>query len=531
CKRRRRKCVWDGDSTVCVRCARISLDCVPALQDFSSDEDDPPHDLIPTALQHWHCQVELLENELRRVERDLDYYRDIQRQQQSMEWKLSIEDGLLKLHTAITSYEELIMFSQASLRYLSPFKGLVKVSPFQFESTAADTIVYTFTRMFSRAVNQHPCKSQALPPRPMPVGNPEMRAIMDNLVQMHFQYSNPKLPLLHAPTYFKHYHSLADPLSCPVTLAICVSTICNTHSIINCSTTEQRELGDYFYTKCKAILLDMFDDPTRKLETIFTINQLLHFVMLVLLQPSETRRLVTISYLLCKDLESVFASGYESPVLSILFQRNFLYTESFINLLDVVIDKNPLPTPSPPLLFVEPIPDEDETTRLHIDLYNHLLRLSNHPYVTGVASFVVCPVNNVSLEAIIQGDTAIREWWDSLPADLRICDDLYGEEAYTGLKQKNSMISAVLFAFAHSNIIRIHTCLIVPKLSSGEVSQIENKDILRILSERAVTKVLRSCELLLNTLIEMILLPSEALAPCNVYRICTHGFTDVLLLY
>ncbi|KAI8141087.1 hypothetical protein BJV82DRAFT_690141 [Fennellomyces sp. T-0311] len=127
CKKRQKECFWKRNSNACILCSKLKVDCIPANDSSEEDNNDVlPREYVPKALEYWNYQIDQLETELQRTELNLihcqEQQQQQQQQQQNKEWELSIENGQLRLLTAIRSYEELIMFSQASLRYLSPFQ-------------------------------------------------------------------------------------------------------------------------------------------------------------------------------------------------------------------------------------------------------------------------------------------------------------------------------------------------------------------------------------------------------------------------
>ncbi|KAI8147800.1 hypothetical protein BJV82DRAFT_307055 [Fennellomyces sp. T-0311] len=427
-----------------------------------------------------------------------------------MEWKLTIENGQLKLHTQISSIEELIMFNQASLRYLSPFNGLVKITPFQFQKKSMSTLVYASCRLFLRAITP---QVYVLPsPGSMPFALSEMRPFMDKLIHSYLKISNPKLPFLFAPAFLEHYNGLSDPFSCPITLAICAHTLCMSRDVLHIySAAERRRIAEFFYVKSKDILDDIFDDPSRKLETIFTISFLNHFLTFVLLQPQESRRWITISYLLCKELEPMYLELPEPSVESILLQRHSLYATRMLKLTDLIMDGAP-DLPWPKIMFSEKIPGEDEETCMYIDMYNHLLEISNNPCIHHVIAFTENPVTAISLAMIFESDSIIRRWWNNLPPHFRLCDVFCGKEAEAALKQNTSFAKCLVFAYAHYNMLQINACLINPKLLSDEQVQ-GNTGILEKLSERAVSTGIQSCHLLLSAILQMVTGPEQDLSP------------------
>lgn len=215
-------------------------------------------------------------------------------------WKLSIVNGTVRLETSIRSIDELLQFSQASFRYLSPFSSLFANESVVFESTSAH-VVSTALRLVSRqSLRQSRMK---LLPVKLPIVY-DYRPIIDKLVNLHIECHKNRIPLLHAPTFMTYYRSLDDPFKSPVVMAVCVNMLGSFRRGIDYTAQEKRQLSDFFYQKCRDLLLDMFDDPDRRLETVITISLLITYVSLIRLEFAEARRLATIASLIAKDIDS-----------------------------------------------------------------------------------------------------------------------------------------------------------------------------------------------------------------------------------
>ena len=308
-----------------------------------------------------------------------------------MEWNLSIDqDGLLELHTDIQSIQELLLYSQAFVKFISPLNGLFNKSSISFQSTSFHLIISVFHLILYEKEKNRLCmgdnvyysKVSSIHQQP----HSYYRSVMDHLVKLYVNRENSRRLLVHTPTYIQHYKDIQDPLTCPVTLAICVHTVCTARHVIKYSATERRQLADFYYEKCKDILFDRFDDPSRKLETLVTINILQHFIIFVLLRMTEARRFATIAYSICKDLEVDMNRGIypklkcEPQILKVLLQRHYFYAESTLTMLDFMIDKNQTKS-HVPVTYLDAMPDEDLRTKHFIEMHNHLLQLCTSPYM------------------------------------------------------------------------------------------------------------------------------------------------------
>ncbi|KAI8141086.1 hypothetical protein BJV82DRAFT_187897 [Fennellomyces sp. T-0311] len=507
CKKRQRGCFYHQNSSVCVRCTKLKLTCIP-IDNLPDDDDDVlPKEYIPKTLEYWRYQVTQLDQEMKYLERNV---RECSTMAKQGQWQLSVEDGKLKLQTAIKSIEEMIMYSRASLRYISPFKGLFNNVPIRCENATFTPILRAFRKMFTRVINE--------PDRPrlaeeqLQTTSEHYRTIIDHIIHVYFQYKNPRLPFLHAPTFFEHYRNLADPLSCPVTLAVCVNTVCTSRRHLDYSADERRHLAEFFYTKCKAILVDIFDAPSRKLETIFSVTFLHHYVTFILLQPSEARRLVTIAYLLCRELDSQ-ADDNDVPAMRILIHRHSMFAENALSVLSFLMDERPSPYSLLCARLMETIPGEDDATCQNIDMYNHLLPFVTNPQLRAAMDpmdhMISGGSDHVTLEAVFRLDLMVHEWWKGLPNHLRVCDDLFAENATSSIQQNTSIHKAIVFSCAHATLLRLYACLITPERfpqdgdSPTGDDESNHEELVMLLNERAKNVIMRSSDALLSTILHI----------------------------
>ena len=508
CKKRQRGCFWvTKTAKVCVRCTNLNLKCIPSELVTSDhiDDDVLPKEFAVKAIDYWRHQIEQLENDMQQLENDrqclskeerheedcksyrdnrisisqknfsnydskkvVSTYRNVMsnagqissQQKQQFEWKLTIQDGVLKLHSKIETIQELLQYSNAFMAHLSPFEGVFQKSLIHLETMSFNLLLRTFrfvflsiedlepnkrscpslSYCFSQTINtsnsqplhhsqqqqQHyqeqPYVNDTIKHPTIPYLHMHYRPIIDHLIHIYSNHENSRRLFLHVPTFLKHYHSLQDPLSCPITLAVCVHILCTTRRLITHSAAERRGIANFFYEKCKDILLDIFDDPARKLETIVVINLLQHFTTFILLRVNEAQRWTTIAHRLCKDLESGFEqrlqqqhekSTWLRPEMQrILLQRHAFYTENNFQLLDFITDESKHVQYSAKLdmkvSYMEAMPGEDSCTREMIEAHNRLLQLCTNPYMAAIT---------VSFSVIIPNIMIIARWYKRLNND------------------------------------------------------------------------------------------------------------------
>ncbi|KAI8137827.1 hypothetical protein BJV82DRAFT_633371 [Fennellomyces sp. T-0311] len=415
------------------------------------------------------------------------------------EWQLVIENGRLRLLSDIKTPYELSLYGQAYFRYLLPLQGLMfkRLSSIELDckTPSFDLIINGFRFIYQAySQNQHP---QSYIPSPLHYAY-GINPVVDQLVQVYVKYQNPVQPLLHVPTYLDHYRRLKDPLSCPIVLAICINTICSTRRVKGYTSIQRRQLAEFFFSKCKSILLEMFDDPDRQLDTVITISLLYHYVMMVLLDFTQARRLSTIASLLCSDMAPTYRdeSNGVSPEQKAMFERIFLQTGGVGFMMNIIYgcvsDKTSFFSGD----SLKALPDEDRTTREYLELYSHVLDVSFAPFVSAVMDEVERARSDtnlqhlLSVEHILQFDAAIREWWKNLPEHTRLCDDPFDGK---DIIRTDSTHKLLLYGYLHATILLSYGFFIGP-LYLLKASDHQNAGLANVLYEHCVSVILKSLD-------------------------------------
>ncbi|KAI7849002.1 hypothetical protein BDC45DRAFT_521709 [Circinella umbellata] len=619
CKKRQRGCFWTTQTAkICVRCTKLNLKCIPFEQVTNDHNDDDvlPKEFAVKAIDYWRHQIEQLENDMQQLENDTqclatenrhkednNSYHDNRinvtrqnfsnneskkivqtrrnvmsslgqqispQQKQEYEWKLTVQDGLLRLHNKFESIQELLQYSDAFMAHLSPFRGVFQKSLIHLETMSFNLLLRTFRFVFlsiedsesnkrSRSSlssrfhktnnafnNQHlhnPQRQQhhqeqsyinnTIKHPTIPCLHMHYQPIIDHLIHIYSNHENSRRLFLHVPTFLKHHHNLQDPLSCPITLAVCVHILCTTRQMITHSAAERRAIANFFYDKCKDILFDMFDDPKRKLETIVVINLLQHFTTFILLRVNESRRWTTVAHQLCKDLESSFeqriyrqqeeVTWLQPGMERVLLQRHAFYTKNNFQLLDFIMDESKHVQYSAKLdmtvSYMEVMPGEDIRTCEMIEAHNRLLQLCTNPYMAAITTHSQkldgsSKNAEVSFDILMRLNNAIRDWWNDLPVFLRLCDDPYAENAMDAIEKNTSVPKALIFSFIHSILLKIDACVLdVVNLSScgmedydddAKESSISYDEKILLYNRAKSNAKIRSCELLLSTVIGIV---------------------------
>ena len=393
CRYRRKRCVWFKNSDkICERCSKAGIECHP-LKDKS--------ELIPLTtqgdadeLQCWEATISLLDSELEELEIMKSNLEQslIRKKHLPIEWDLTLTNGTLILETPIRTMEELVMFSQASLRYLSPFTGLFNKQPIRFESMSmsitigVSSLIQRHEMLNSRRkrfamLEYDPENSSA---RPSTIA--DHRAVVDLLIPMYMEQHNSITGLLHEPTFCKYYHSLDDPLDDALILAVSIDALMVLRNFTCYTPSEKCILAEIFYERCKDKLFDMYDDPTKKLQVIVITSLLPLYVADVLLKCLEANRMVNVALLACADLAK--DCDKMTPVEAITFQRNYFHLETNNRMHKMLYEDKVDFTVVPTGRFeFQVLDDESEKTKRYMHLYNHIFRLIGSHYIS---SIVVC---------------------------------------------------------------------------------------------------------------------------------------------
>lgn len=386
CKRRRRRCIWLPDFSSCERCQRLQKPCF--LVDLGPKTEQYQDEEAEEQLQSWWMELSMLGKASASLEKELNSLSNMhllpptpesgQSDGEEPTWKLSVVDGKMFLESSISTLPELFSYYQASIRYLSPFSGLFEMNPIYFENTGKSVIPSVFQMMSRTIFSQEKASTRCSNiPWPLPDLNP--RDVAEELVHAFTTYKAFGGPYLHIPTFLAHYKSLDDPFSDAVTLAICVSMSWSAHRPNIFTASQASAIADYFYHQCLERLNDMFDDPSRQLETVVAANLLQHYAMLVRLDFSTARRLSTLCYLICNDLTDMYADSSIPLIKRVTFQRQHFFAVSMMQALDFSIDgriKSDLRV-NLPFLFL----DDDSERLRDYEVYGYYLRLALSPYI------------------------------------------------------------------------------------------------------------------------------------------------------
>ncbi|KAI9261604.1 hypothetical protein BDA99DRAFT_511884 [Phascolomyces articulosus] len=563
CRILRKKCVWLRNSDLCDRCLKHGTECIPIdVYDGTSSGEPVAQDGEPD-LQDWWVDVIKVQNELQQMESEIqtslrptrmqDFestpeadYSDVSQITSVLitstsnssssssstvgtpkniiistptsvsnieyevqvnknyedsdfkepEWQLSIINGQIRLISSIQTIDELEMYTRASLRYLSPFAAIFETEQIHFDSSSI-SIALGSKRFIQRNNVKKPRKTFKA------IGFDDTiydyKAIADKLIRRYIETYNEMVGLLHVPTFMKYYNKLEDPLTDALTLAICVDAIVTVRRHFDYTPTEKRYLADYFYTKCKYLLLDMFEDPTRKFETVMATTLVQRYLIEMVMDCSEARRLTTVALLICADLDVLYITNKMGPVERVIYQRHRLYLEIYNQTFDMLLEDR-LDFTAAANIQLETLEDEPEKTREYATMCNHIFRFAGSTYnmnlMHRINNLIHGRSSSLRFDDILRFEPVAREWFASLPEEYRICDDPFAPDAYEFVDKCESTSNILPFATLHMNAAVVTSSILQPRLSENSPAF----DILRLVRDRAASLAVTSCKVLISVM-------------------------------
>lgn len=495
CKWRRRKCERENESESCQRCINTGRECVPLEQQSGSEGTIYADDSDLSAMYN---QVEELENQLEIFEHELNEQKQIAKQEP--QWIITNVNGELRLTSRIRSFEEFMLYGHSVMRYLSPFGNVFGHTKLEFKQDhpsfvqVAASLIMKYQRSYvknDKLLTNEVFNDSAKRKR--------LQLIMEILIDNYFRCNNDFCPILHEVSYREHFNSLKDPLADATTLAICASSAISgcKHSIFNMN--EKRYLGEFFFQKCMNILLEIFDDSDRALESLVTIN-VLQFYMMSSGRFKESRKWASIAVLLVRGLaleNEGFDKGGDhlSPKMRIkyaILHRNSFHSVILLTSLDYLLEKKQEDVVHT-RVHLDTLPDEPQMSKDFIEMANYMLELVLHP--TFVAVMIQSrklsggDLAELCLEDIVRYEEMMKDWWHRLPDDLKICRDPF-ELTPDIIQSTEDIRKLLLMFFVAVTSIGMQGVLLQPK---SDKDTLNLHSILKGKATRLVMQLIENC--------------------------------------
>ncbi|KAI8977968.1 hypothetical protein BDB01DRAFT_726883 [Pilobolus umbonatus] len=489
CKQRRRKCERPIPTSSCLRCTHLHKICLP----MTDDEPEISYEDIEL-LEMMRHQASDLEHELQQMEKLVH--------QQSYQWDIDIVNGEIILNTKITSLEELMSYGHSVIRYLSPFGNTFRTTSLVFQkirpsllSTAMDVI-----KKISR--EEHNRKNK--PVVYCITQFSEHHSVTEALVDTYFRCIHECMPLLHEPSYRRHYRTLTNPLDDPITLAICVHVLSTPCKHAKYSMSEKRYMGEFYYGKCMQKLVEMFDEPGKELESVIVINLILIF-MAMTLRINECHRWADINIMIARGLKTDHPNysrgqmyGMDDRVKYAVMHRNILAAEIVTIVVasvtgsydDYLLDMWFGITQR---VDLDILPDESHYAKTNLRMLNAILqftckRSSQKMMRQGFQLAAGYPVE-LNLEDIMMHEEDTIRWWHELPDEFKLSKEPYlcTKEL---IEETTDDIKLIMCLHFHILTLEIQECYIQPKINQDSL-------VSNLLREKAMSMILYAAEMVL----------------------------------
>ncbi|KAI8640657.1 hypothetical protein BD408DRAFT_369629 [Parasitella parasitica] len=489
--------------------------CIPqGLQykgDSSADEDeeDTGDDTSNYELGCLYGQVRDLEKQLRSLELTLTQEKALIKKEPR--WDIRFVDGQLRLQTEIRNLEELMMYGHSAIRYLSPFGSVFQTKSLLFErmntsfvKTAMQLVTTADEVIDPRSVSSPKAISKRFSIGVASFLKPQL--LVRRLVDNYFSCFNDTVPILHEPTFMKHFESLENPLQDPIVLAVCTCSAISTCKHNFLISHEKRYFSEYFFELGMEKLVDIFDDPEKALESVLTINLMLPF-MITTLRIAEGHKWASVALLLCNNLQKENPEykhgGPDLPRMTrikyAIIHRNCVLSECAIAIIDFIRHDKRNEIKQNKVKF-DILPDESRKIKNILKMFNLILGLSLHPafiaVVTQARQLAAGDVAELSFEEIVRYEETVIEWWHNLPEDLKMCAEPFNLSKEI-IEKETDVCRVLMASYVHTITLSIQGCLIQPKPKEN----VEN--IYNIVKDRAIHLAMHSADMCLLLMKQM----------------------------
>lgn len=454
-------------------------------------------------LEAMNQQVKELEVELQKLEISLDQQRQLVKKQREPTWQIQFANGQLRLGSEIKTLEELMLYGQSVIRYLSPFGSTFKTTTIKFERVNPSFIKTAMHIVSKFHLTEERTQAALISQRFYSAGMVHFiqpRSMIPKLVDNYFYCFNDTIPILHEASYREHFKTLKDPMTDPITLALCAATSISTckHSLLN--SHEKRYIGEYFFKHTMDILIEIFDEPDRSLEALLTIN-LLHMFMMTTLRLMESKKwagigAVIASNLLAENPDCKKGNASLPLLLRIKYatiHRNAVLAECVLAIIEFVVDDR-RDEPVQDIVKFDILPDESRRIQDLVDMMNHVFYLHTHPasilITTQVRQINLGDGAELNFEEIIRYEELVVDWWHNLPDYLKIC-----KEPFNCTKElvhsTNDLRKLLMACYINTITLTIQACFIQPSPKEGLES------VSNVVQDRAIYLAMHAADMTL----------------------------------
>ncbi|KAG1474261.1 hypothetical protein G6F56_000460 [Rhizopus delemar] len=422
-------------------------------------------------------------------------------------WKIKINKGHFRIETGIQNMSQLLDY-QPSIRYLSPISSKDKNSILVNFKTQDYGSLYSITgRILSKRLKNTTTDYLTPTIEPSFLGS---RTIMDQLINIYFSCHNINIGWLYETSFRKKYKQIDTPLNDLLCVAICCHVCTTPCHHLDFTTRQRREMSDFFYLRTKDILLDQFDEPSKRLENVIASN-LLFTYMHMTLKFIEYDSIITMAYHILLGLKAEY-SKLETPPATVeyaLYSRNLANNHCIRSVVDGVVGrmvtKQPLPFPK-----LEVFPDEREETKEFMKIQDWILYTHGQSFTDKLSeqvhSIYIGDACTVNLETIFRVDEVIAEHRRSIPNRWSIFKDIENEEQCKKAMGESFDFFSI-YAYVHFNVICLgfYASFLQPVSLDNE-----NTELIQVIQQHSFERSRKTARLSLHGLKRLLQLENKA---------------------
>ncbi|CAO3687550.1 unnamed protein product [Rhizopus stolonifer] len=416
-------------------------------------------------------------------------------------WKVQIRNGNFSIDTGIKCLSEILQYQQ-STSYLPPISTYSSSSSedswgenndifVSFKTEEYGSLYGITGKILSKCRQKTMIGPSSLMSNCTAIG---LQVIMNQLVDIYFSCHNTYFGVVHESSFRNNIELAEVPFDDLISFAIC-SFVCSTpcdHLVYNAR--QRRTMGDFFYSKAKEIMLDQFDDPSKKTENVTAIL-LLYNHMHMTLQFREYDLYLTMAYQICLEMKAHYSKiGPQPTVEYALFTRHISYGYSLRVMLDCVTNKSATrqPLPFPKLV---PMSDESETMRKFLQVHDHILSIYRHPFIDMLFEqmhlIYLGLTCTVKLELILKLDEILLEYRQTIPGQKGFCEDIYNEEkCKKEIDESEDFFTIFVFVHFSSIVLSFYASCLQPVTLTNE-----NEELLNIISQNSLERSQKAARL------------------------------------
>ncbi|KAI8049786.1 uncharacterized protein B0P05DRAFT_563374 [Gilbertella persicaria] len=503
CKLRRRKCEKPSDTGPCKLCFRLKKKCIPS-EETVPEEYSHEQQLVNQKYEKLYFQSKYLEKQLADLDTEIEKEKALTKEEK--QWQLEFRHGKLHLISRINDFQDLMQFSESSIRFLSPFGNTFYPDKLDFRLTKSGVV----DRLFSMIVQNYN-------ELPMSSSSPQMikhrfatglvqyidpGTFVPQLIDNYFTCNYNAVPLLHESTYRAHLKTLKNPLTDIVTMSICtVASIsfCTKHSIFEID--ERRFMSEIYYDLCMDQLLQTFDDQERALECLVSINLLQSFMMITM-RFGESYKWNAIAATLTANLQSEYSDflkgkdqqDLKTRIRYALVHRNVAHMQNAMDFDGVIRMHKGKELNLSDYLYYDILPDDSERCKRMLVATNHWLNLCYLPGFRRIVELEMQCYRGEKVvfrfEELVQFEQTVAQWWNALSNDLKISQAPYGltKDAVQSCHDITKLLMAMEL---YTKLMSFQSCLLFP----GSIKGLH--DIYSIVKDRATYLCLHIAEICL----------------------------------